>query len=56
MESQNRQAMTQGDAGMVELEVTQLADITGGICQIPIIVNGHIVPFPIIPGTHPRIL
>jgi hypothetical protein len=56
MESQSQQGMTREDMGMVELELTQLADITGGICQIPIIENGHIVPSPIIPETHPRIL
>jgi hypothetical protein len=41
---------------MLELELAQLAEITGGICQRPIIKDGHVVNFPIIPDTNPRIL
>ena len=41
MESQNRRAMTEEDAGMSELELSQLAEITGGFCDV--IINGHLV-------------
>jgi hypothetical protein len=56
MESQNNRAVTEEAAGMLELELAQLAEITGGICQRPIIEDGHIVFSPPIPETHPRIL
>jgi hypothetical protein len=56
MEGQNRRGLMREDAGIVELELCQLREIAGGICQIPIIVNGQLVLSPSIPETHPRIL
>jgi hypothetical protein len=56
MESQNKRQMTEEDAGMSELGLAQLAEVTGGICQHPIVEDGHVVSSPSIPGTHPRIL
>jgi hypothetical protein len=56
MESQNNKAITGEDTGMSELELSQLREITGGICESVIIKDGHVVKFPNIPETQPRIL
>jgi hypothetical protein len=46
MEGQNRRAMMREDAGIVELELCQLKEIEGGICEGVIVKDGHRVTFP----------
>jgi hypothetical protein len=48
MEDQNKRAITEEDARMSELEPAQLAEITGGFCDV--IINGHLVGPHNVPG------